>query len=729
MTELRWNPLLGTWTMVAASRQNRPHMREDTCPFCPGKGKLKNYDVLKYDNDFPALMKDPPEPAKIRSGVYRSSESAGKCEVILYSPDHKKPLHELPQAHVRKIVDLWAERCKALSKDKRIRYVFVFENKGAEVGVTMLHPHGQVYAYPFVPLKLKLELDNAKEYYKSNKECMICAMNKEEQQAGIRIIFENKSFLVYLPYFTDYPYGVFISSKTHRPGFIELTHQEKDDLAEALKITEGSFDRIFNRPFPFMMCAHQCPSNSPEYKGSGKYFHLHIEFYPPLRAKDRIKWYASSESGAWAAANTAVVEDTARQLVSAKYKYFAASDPARFKKEFINEFMKAFPDSSSRDKSRLVPTKETKDIRIFSAPARINIIGEHIDYNGGLVMPAAIGLKAYVAIRKRNDKKIIIRDINASEIMQMSAGKKPGFNKKTLWQNYPAGVLDALQGAGLKINSGFEALFFSEIPEGAGLSSSAAFEVVFAFALSEIFDSKLPGRELALLCQKAENGFVGVKCGIMDQFASALSAKTTAMLLNCATLEHEHIPFEFGDYRILIANTNKKRELAGSKYNERLSECGEALADLKKVADIKNLCELSPAEFEKNKGAIKDPIALKRARHAVYENERVKKAARVMASGDAAALGKILEESHLSLKEDYEVTGPELDAMFEEAKKQKGYLGGRMTGAGFGGCTINIVHRDAVFDFKLNVAEGYKKRTGLTADFYVCEASDGMREI
>lgn len=715
MTELRWNPLLGTWTMVAASRQNRPHMRPDSCPFCPGKGKLKDYEVLKYDNDFPALMDEPPEPAKIKSRVYRTAKAAGKCEVILYSPDHKKALHELSAGHIRKIIDLWQGRTVELSKNKKIKYIFPFENKGEEVGVTMLHPHGQIYAYPYVPLKLKVELDNAKSYYKENKKCVICEMNRDEQEAGMRVIYENADFLVYLPHFTDYPYGVFISSRAHRKGFAELTSAEKDSLADALKVTEGSFEKIFNRPFPFMMCSHQCPVNSPEYKDSGKYFHLHIEFYPPLRAKDRVKWYASSESGAWAAANVAVVEETAKQMVAAKYKYFAATDAQRLKAGLKQEFIRFFGGKE-------------QGLRVFSAPARINIIGEHIDYNGGLVMPAAIGLRTYALIRKRKDKKIIIKNLNTPETVKLDIGKKYVFDSGLLWANYPAGVLDVMTKAGFAPDTGFEVLFFSEIPDGAGVSSSAAFEVVLAHALSEMYGFKISGKDIALLSQKAENEFVGMKCGIMDQYASALSKKSHAMLLDCASLDREYIPFEFGDYRIVVANTNKKRELAGSKYNERLSECMEALSGLQKTLKIKNLCEMSPAVFEANKALIKNPAALKRARHAVYENDRVKKASIALKDGDAACLGKLLVDSHESLKNDYEVTGFELDSMVDEGAAQKGCLGGRMTGAGFGGCAIFIVHKDSVYDFKLNVAAGYKRRTGLMADFYVCEAEDGVKE-
>jgi UDPglucose--hexose-1-phosphate uridylyltransferase len=705
--------------MVAAKRQGRPDVGENFCAFCPGQGKLKTYDVLKYDNDFPALMKTPEKPGKIKSSVYKNAPSHGKCEVILYSPEHKTTLSQLPIGHITKIVDLWAERSEKLSKDKKIKYVFVFENKGEEVGVTMIHPHGQIYAYPFIPLKIKTELDSAKAHYKKTGKCLICDINKEEGKFGGRIIFENKSFLVYLPYFTDYPFGVFISSKMHRPYITDLCMEERKDLAEALKIIEGAFDFVFNRPFPFMMCAHQCPVNSPEHKDSKKYYHFHIEFYPPLRAKDKIKYYASSESGGWAAANVAVVEDTAKQLISAKYKYFASWDRERFKKEFVNEFIKVFGAGPAKGSG----------IRVFSAPARINIIGEHIDYNGGLVMPAAIDLNFYMAVRKRKDSKIILKDINAQETIKLDAREKPDFNNKILWANYPAGVLNALMDACYNIKSGAEVLFFSEIPTGAGVSSSAAFEVVFAYGLSEIFGLGIDKEDLAVLCQRAESGFVGVKCGIMDQFASAVSKKGSAMILNCETLQHDYIPLEFGDYRIVLANTNKKRELAGSKYNERRAECRQALMDIKKALDIKELCEMDMETFEKYKDQITSPVLQKRARHVVSENERVKKAVKAMKSKDLVALGKLLEESHVSLRDDYEVTGLELDALFEEAKKQPGYLGGRMTGAGFGGCTINIVHKDSIFDFKANVSAGYKKKTGLMADFYVCEPGQGVREI
>ncbi len=716
MNELRWNPLLGTWIMVATARQNRPHMDENFCPFCPSSGNVRDYDVLKYDNDFPALMVAAPKIKKIKSVLYKNEMAYGKCEVILYSPDHKANLFELSDTHIEKIIDLWIKRCKTLSKNKKNKYIFVFENKGEEVGVTMLHPHGQIYAYPFIPLKLKTELDSAAAFYKKNRKCIICQMNEEEVKSKKRIIYENKSFIAYIPYFTDYPYGVFIVSKKHRPYLADHDSEEKSNLADILKVIEGAFDSLFNRSFPFMMCVHQCPVNSPEYKDAKKYFHMHIEFYTPLRAKDKIKYYASSESGAWAAANVALSEDTSREMVSAKLKYLAKSDIKKFKEQFFHEF-------------QLLHGTGNEQIKIFKAPARINIIGEHIDYNGGYVLPCAINPGCYTGLRKRKDKNIVIKDINNSETIVLKANIFNKFNRKNTWSNYPAGVLNEFYRLGFKLNSGLDVLFFSDIPIGSGLSSSAAFTVSFAYGLSYFLGFFIDKKEIALLCKRAENNFVGVSCGIMDQFASALSKKGSAMLLDCANLNYSYIPFNMDNYVMVVIDSNKKRQLTESKYNERTRECKIALKILNKKIKVNNLCSITPAVFEKNKKLIHDEKFLKRIKHVIYEHERVKCAAIALKKNDFGQLGKLLVKSHISLRDNYEVTGYELDSLFEIAINQKGCAGSRMTGAGFGGCTINIVRKDCIYDFKKNVLEQYRKKTGLYPDFYVCEAEDGASEV
>lgn len=319
MAELRYNPLLRDWTMVASHRQNRPQMPKDFCPFCPGSGKVPDsFDVLKYDNDFPALSGEPPEPDDVASALYPVKEAYGKCEVVLYSSQHTVTLPELPTDHIEKLVDLWAERFETLGKDPKHDYVFIFENRGEEVGVTMPHPHGQIYAYPYVPMKIRTELDSCKEHHDQTGRCLICDMNREEAAFEKRIVLENEHFSVYLPFFTDYPYGVFVVSKSHKTAVTDLNREERRALAQVLKDTTGALDTLFDRTFPYMMCMHQRPTDGGDYEG---HYHFHIEFYPPLRDGSKIKYNASSETGAWAPCNTRAVEETAEELREA-YRHY-----------------------------------------------------------------------------------------------------------------------------------------------------------------------------------------------------------------------------------------------------------------------------------------------------------------------------------------------------------------------------------------------------------------------
>lgn len=315
MAELRWNPLLQTWTMVAANRQDRPQLPKDWCPFCPGSGKVPDrYDVYAYDNDFPALTLLPEEPKAAENSLYQAVPNYGKCEVILYSSDHHSTLPSLSVNHIYKLVCLLEQRYQVLAEDHSVKYIFQFENRGEEVGVTMPHPHGQIYAYPFLPQKIQVELDSCRKHYQDQGSCLICDMNKEEANAKQRMIGENESFMAYIPFFTDYPYGVFIVSKHHKGNLTQFDEQEKRDLALMLKNVTAAFDHLFGKLFPYMMCFHQTPVNSDDYSDADQYYHFHIEFYTPLREANKIKFYASSEMGAWAACNPLEVEQTAEML-------------------------------------------------------------------------------------------------------------------------------------------------------------------------------------------------------------------------------------------------------------------------------------------------------------------------------------------------------------------------------------------------------------------------------
>lgn len=370
------------------------------------------------------------------------------------------------------------------------------------------------------------------------------------------------------------------------------------------------------------------------------------------------------------------------------------------------------------------------DIAVFSSPARINIIGEHIDYNGGKVFPAAINRYLYVAIRKRVDSKIIYNDARFPGKFEFSVDDDFKFKKENDYANYLNGILSQLKEKGFKFPCGFEILMASNVPAGGGISSSSALECGFAYAVSETFGFNLDRVEIAKLGQMSEHNFMGVNCGIMDQFIIATGRKNFAEKLDCATLEYEYAPLNLGDYRFVVMNTNKVRKLSDSKYNERRSQCEGALEMLKKSGvAINALCELSPSKWEEVKDSVSDEILKKRARHCVYENQRVLDAVDALNKGDLARLGKLLNESHKSLKEDYEVTGIELDTLAEEAQKQEGCLGARMTGAGFGGCAIALVHKDKVESFISNVQKIYTATIGYNAGFFACESGDGVARV
>ena len=320
MAELRYYPLTNDWIMIASHRQNRPQMPKDWCPFCPGSGKVPDdFDVLEYDNDFPALSQNPPVPDDVAAGPYKTAPCHVKCEVILYSKEHTVTLPELPLPHVRKLVDLWCERHNIISADEKIKYVFIFENRGEVVGVTMPHPHGQIYGYPFIPKKLELECASMKKHKKETGKCLICDMMETEISEKKRIIFENEDFVVFIPFFSAYPYGLYIVSKAHKQYITEFTEREKDNLAEAIKNAAGTLDSLFDYTFPYMMCMHQAPVNS----GDVSDFHFHIEFYPPMRSRDKQKFNASSETGAWAHCNPTCPEEKAEELRAAYKKFIS----------------------------------------------------------------------------------------------------------------------------------------------------------------------------------------------------------------------------------------------------------------------------------------------------------------------------------------------------------------------------------------------------------------------
>lgn len=370
------------------------------------------------------------------------------------------------------------------------------------------------------------------------------------------------------------------------------------------------------------------------------------------------------------------------------------------------------------------------DVRTFFAPGRVNLIGEHTDYNGGHVFPCALSFGTYGVVRPRMDKKLRFYSNNFEDagIVEVDL-ENLIYDEKDQWTNYPKGVIKVFKDSGYDLETGFDMLVFGNIPNGAGLSSSASLELLTSVILKGLYSLKIDMIEMIKISQKAENEFVGVNCGIMDQFAIGMGEKDRAILLDCNTLEYIYAPVELGDASIIIANTNVRRGLADSKYNERRGECERSLEELQVKLDIKSLGDLTIQEFEENKELIKSETDRKRARHAVYENQRTIEAVRKLNNGNIQRFGQLMNESHISLRDDYEVTGVELDTMVRLAWNEEGVIGARMTGAGFGGCTVNIVKNENIDSFIKNVGEKYKDEIGLTADFYVASIGGGAREL
>jgi len=365
----------------------------------------------------------------------------------------------------------------------------------------------------------------------------------------------------------------------------------------------------------------------------------------------------------------------------------------------------------------------------YFSPGRVNLIGEHTDYNGGFVFPCALSFGIYCLIRKVDRPSFRFASMNLDFEIELSMDEltKPLPNKA--WVNYPLGVIAQFIKRGLKPETGADLLFYGDVPVGAGLSSSAAMEVATAVAIDDQYGYKLDRLDLVKMSQTAEHEFAGVMCGIMDQFASGFGKKDHAIFLNCDTNKYELVPVILKNSKIIVSNTNSPHKLDSGKYNERVSECNAAVEAIKPFKNINKLGEISPEEFKKVENKIEDKTVRARARHVVSEISRTEEAVNALKNGDVAAFGKLMNASHVSLRDDYEVTGPELDAMAEAAWKIDGVIGSRMTGGGFGGCTVSIVKDEAIETFKEKVGKEYELKTKLKPEFYVAEISDGGKKL
>lgn len=370
------------------------------------------------------------------------------------------------------------------------------------------------------------------------------------------------------------------------------------------------------------------------------------------------------------------------------------------------------------------------DIKAYFAPGRVNLIGEHTDYNGGHVFPCALTLGTYGVIRRRDDRRLRFYSLNFEQtgIVETSLDSLT-FDKAHDWANYPKGVFWTFAQKGHPVLAGADILIYGDIPAGSGLSSSASLEVLTGLMIRDTFGFDLTMIDLALYGQYSENNFNGMNCGIMDQFASAMGKKDCAIFLDTNTLKYEHAPVRLPDAKIVIVNSNVKHSLVTSAYNERRSQCETALRELQTVVDIQTLGDLNEEQFEQYKDAVKDPVCRRRAKHAVYENQRTIKAVAALRENDIETFGKLINASHVSLRDDYETSCPETDLLAELAWSVPGVLGSRITGGGFGGCTVSIVKNDSVDLFIRTIEPVYKEKTGYQAEFYVVDIGDGAHAL
>ena len=373
---------------------------------------------------------------------------------------------------------------------------------------------------------------------------------------------------------------------------------------------------------------------------------------------------------------------------------------------------------------------DSEGVKVFFAPGRVNLIGEHTDYNGGHVFPCALTIGTYMAVKKRDDRKLRFYSMNFDHLGVIESsieGLKP--EKEADWTNYPKGVMWAFEKRGMKMDCGLDIVLNGNIPNGSGLSSSASLEVVTGFMLRDLFGFDVTNVELARIGQYSENNFNGMNCGIMDQFASAMGKKDNAIFLDTADLSYEYAPINLAGAKIVVTNSKVKHSLVNSEYNTRRSECETALAELQAVTDIKGLGDLTEEEFEALKSAIKDETRVKRAKHAVYENRRTIRAVEALKNNDLETFGKLMNASHVSLRDDYAVSCSEIDVLVDAAWKVEGVIGSRITGGGFGGCTVSIVKDEAIEAFKEQVGKAYQEQVGKTPEFYVVEIGNGPCEL
>jgi len=721
VSELRWHPFLEQWVITATHRQERTFLPPDvSCPLCPTQPggfpteiPSHRFDVVVFDNRFPSLQSPPPPPAVAGTGLLPVEPAAGRCEVVVYSPDHGAALATMPLPRIEHLIRVWRDRWLELAADPLVRYVLVFENRGQEVGVTLHHPHGQIYAFPFVPPIPAQELAASRAHRERTGTCLMCDVLAGERADGRRLVLEGDRFVAWVPFHARWPYETYLAPTAHQRSMAEWGEADVVDLAAVLKGLLLKLDALFQRPFPYMMVVHQAPTTAGEHD-----CHLHFEFYSPLRSADRLKFLASCESGAGTFINDTLPEESAAALRRRGPRSAAAvRDPGRLARRLA-------PGRRPVAEALVEALGAGGEVVTAFAPGRVNLIGEHTDYNDGFVLPMAIEAGIELAARLNGGREVRVHSVDLRETagFPLDAPIRPDAARP--WSGYLGGVIQALQQAGLRVE-GLDLAFSGTLARGAGLGSSAALEVGTALLVQALtgFAMDLPG--LARLCQRAENDFVGVQCGIMDQFASLAARAGHALFLDCRTLAFQHVPLDLGGHVVAICHSGVRHALVASEYNRRRQECAAGVAALQaRFPGIRALRDATPEQLEACRASL-DPVVHRRCRHVIGEDERVLRSVEALGRGDLAGLGQHMDASHASLRDDFQVSCPEVDLLVDLVRRTPGVLGSRITGGGFGGCTVNLVERQALPHLREAVLPEYQRRTGRVPRLFVSTAADG----
>lgn len=723
--EMRLDPLTGDWIPMAAHRMNRTFLpAADSCPLCPARpgaaysdGEVPDtdYDVAVFENRFPSLQRVPGiDPGPSGDDLETSAPAAGRCEVVCFSSDHESSFVELPASRVRTIIDAWADRTAALGQVPGIEQVFCFENRGPEIGVTLQHPHGQIYGYPYVTPRTRAMLARARDHHARTGRNLLRDVLDRELADGRRVVLASEHWVAYVPYAARWPVEVHLAPRRDVPDLVALTDAERDDLAavylELLRRLDGFFvgpdgERI---QLPYIAAWHQVPVHEGRSVADGGHDdvtlgRLHLQVFSILRSVGKLKYLAGSES-----AMAAWISDTTPERIAARLQELGEGGPA-----WLDSWS---DDDGSRRVRELFATtfgatgaEGGEAPTVWAAPGRVNLIGEHTDYNDGLAIPIALPHRTFAAVRPREDD--LVRLVSAQEpgtvwecrLSDVAPGTVSG------WGAYVVGTAWALREAGHTVG-GFDAAVDSCVPYGAGLSSSAALECSFAVAIDEIHGLGLAatdeGRaQLVAAARRAENEIAGAPTGGMDQAASLRCAPGHALLLDCRTdidpaEATVQVPFDLdaAGLALLVVDTRAEHALVDGQYAARRATCEDAaatlgLASLRELADAVEAADAPAEALASALDRLPDDVSRRRVHHVVTEIGRVREFVDHLEAGRFAEAGIAMNASHDSLRDDYEVSCEELDSVVDTARAA-GALGARMTGGGFGGSAIALVRAE-----------------------------------